>query len=148
MKNLLIIVTALSILSLTLSCEKDKGASIDMKGLWNCNASQNFDSTKLAAKLVGSWKWTTVSCYWSGTTQKANKDVIVTFTSAGTFTVTENGTVTTRGNWKLKIVDRGILGLDLDNPSTFLYGRILLCDNEVLFNHSYIDGCDNLFKRI
>lgn len=37
--------------------------------------------------------------------------------------------------------------LDLNKPSTYFYGRILLCENQVLFNNSYIDGSDNLFVR-
>ena len=35
----------------------------------------------------------------------------------------------------------------LDTQSEYLFGRILFCDNQVLDNDSYRDGCDNLFTR-
>ena len=126
------------------SCTKDTNIS-EMQRLWDCNTSQHFDPAKLAAKLAGSWKWTSCS---SGTDSRpANKNVIVTFTS-GKFSVTENSTVITRGNWHLKKIDQEILGLDMDTASTYLYGRILLCEDQLLFNDSYIDGGDYYFTRI
>src|SRR5688500_14433724 len=126
MKNILLLLTATLFL---VSCKKEK---IDMKHLWDCNAAQNFDSTKLAAKLIGSWRWTTQSCYWTGKTTKADKNVEVSFTASGTFSVVENSVIITQGNWKLTMVDSPVMGLDLGHFSDYLYGRILLCDNEVL----------------
>ena len=151
MKKFIVFSIVLLILSAIQSCKKDgeSSARIDMKELWDCNAAQNFDSAKLASKLIGAWKWTAQSCYGSGyKTNLADKNVKVTFTSTGTFTVMENSIIVTQGNWKLKIQDVTIYGLDLDHTSEYLHGRILLCDNRVLFNASYIDGCDNLFVRI
>lgn len=146
MKNIFIIAIIILISLITGSCKKEKPTHFDMKQLSDCSASQNYDSTKLASKLIGSWKWTEYSGEVSGK-QFANKDVKVTFTSVGTFTVTENSMVITQGKWELGIVDWNSLGLTLDKPSAYLYGRILLCQNQLLFNNSYIDGGDNLFVR-
>ena len=134
---------------LSQSCKKgdENSSEINMQALYKCNDSQNFDSSNLAAKLIGTWKLKKISCFWSGATSNPDKNVIVTFTNTGTFTVSENSIINTQGNWRLKIVDSGIHGLDLDTPSIYLYGRILLCENQVVFNDSYIDGCDNLFER-
>jgi hypothetical protein len=140
MKNILILLTATLFLG---SCKKEK---IDAKHFWDCNAVQNFDSTKLAAKLIGSWQWTNQLCYL-GKTTKADKNVEVSFTASGTFSVTENLVVITQGNWKLKNLDSITIGLLLDYSSEYLLGRILLCDNQVLFNASHADACDNLFVR-
>ncbi|MCS6796138.1 MAG: hypothetical protein NZ516_09260 [Raineya sp.] len=59
----------------------------------------------------------------------------------------ENTTLLTQEtwNWKLKQVDKNAWKLDLSQPVGYLYGHILLCDNEVLFNNR--DGCDNLFRK-
>ena len=127
------------------SCKKEK---IDYEGLWDCHESQNYDSMKLASKLVGSWKWTTQYCYWDGMTIKADKDVKVTFTSAGTFSVIENSVVVAEGNWKPELVVNTSFYLDLDPFTEYLYGSIVLCDNEVLFYSSAVDGCDYLFVRM
>jgi len=145
MKNILTIITSLVLLSLTNSCKKDPSTFANAGQLWDCNKAQEFDSTKLADKLIGSWQWTETSSETA--TKQADKNIRVTFTSAGKFTVTENSTIITHGNWQMKIVDSGILGLSMDNPSEFLHGRILLCGNQVLFNNSFRDGADNLFTR-
>ena len=147
MKQLFTITTLFLMTFMINSCDKKTTNQIDTKQLWDCNASQNFDSTKLANSIIGNWKWTTHSSEIGGT-QNADKVVTVTFTADGTFAVSENSIIVTSGNWELKIKDSNIYGLDLDNPSIYLYGRILLCDNQVLFNSSYIDGSDNLFTRI
>lgn len=69
-------------------------------------------------------------------------------TKEGAFTVTENSVVITQGNWNLRVADFDNFELDLNNPSTYLYGRIVLCESQVLFNDSYRDGSDNLFVRM
>jgi len=143
MKKTIIFGTLLTILFVFQSCTKDTSVKNDIQGLWDCNASQNFDSTKLADKLIGSWQWTKSSSEL--VTKKADKKVVVTFTSDRKFTVVENSAIITQGNWRLKIVDSGILGLSLDTTSQFLYGRILLCESQVVFNDSYRDGTDNFF---
>ena len=146
MKLTLIITTLLVLTFMTNSCSKKKSLQINMKQIWNCNDSQKFDSIKLASKLIGTWKWTSSANELEGT-KKADKDVKVTFTSSGTFSISENSTIVTDGNWKLKMKDSPIHGLVLDKASTYLDGRILLCEDEVLFNDSYIDGTDHLFTR-
>ena len=144
MKNILIFLASLSFVFQIQSCKKDPSTDITQR-LWDCNASQHFDSTKLATSMLGSWQWTES---FSESIIKADKNIKVVFTSSGTFTVTEDASVKTQGKWGLKIVDSGILGLTMDNSSEFLYGRILLCGDKILFNDSYRDGGDNLFTRV
>lgn len=148
MKNLFVILTTLIIFSFLQSCKKVKPLNIDVTAYHQCHTSQNYDSSSIASKLVGTWKWTMVSCFWSGTTERSKSEVVVTFTEVGTFTVMEDGVVTTQGNWQLKSDNNKIFSLDIDQHSSFITGRILFCENEVLFNHSYIDLCDNLFRKI
>lgn len=158
MKNSGKLLVFLILLLITQSCNKDSQtddntkdyskSGIDIQRLWDCNKSQNFDEVTLTSKLIGSWKWVAESCFWTGKTINADKDVIITLNQGGSFSVKEDSIEITNGIWKLKDADSGILGLDLDHKSGYLYGRILICDNEVLFNHSYIDGCDNLFLRV
>ncbi len=135
------------ILTLTLILNSCKKETINLNDFWQCNKSQNLDTTAIASKLTGSWTWKKQSCFWSGKTIRADKAVKVTFNSNRTFSLSENSIIVTQGIWKLKIVDSNMYGLDLTQPSEYLYGRILFCSDEVLFNDSYIDGCDNLFGK-
>lgn len=120
---------------------------VDWQQIGDCHYAQNDDSTKLTDKLIGNWQWTYHYSELQGTT-KADKDVKLTFTASGTFSVTENSIVITDGNWKIKYAENNGFKLDLSHSSRYLHGIILLCDNEVLFNSSYVDGNDYLFERI
>ena len=139
-----LILLVLTVCTGIISCKKN---TPDFSSFWQCNNSQNLDSTSITDKLLGSWTWTEQSCYWTGKTTKADKDIKVTFNSNTTFTVRENSAIISQSNWKLKIVDSNMWGLDLTTPSLYLYGRLLFCNNQVLFNDSYRDGCDNLFVK-
>ena len=137
----------LFLLALTLFFSCSKKDTIDVPTFWQCNKNQNLDSTAIANKLLGSWVWAIQSCGDVPTVKTADKNVIVNFNINGNFNKVENGTVITQGTWKLKIVDSNMYGLELTQPSQYLHGRILFCDNEVLFNDSYRDGCDNVFNK-
>ncbi len=128
------------------SCKKEK-LELDINSFWQCNKLLNLDTSAVSGKLVGSWSWAKQSCFWTGKTKTADRNIKLTFKSDYTFSVIENSNTLTQGTWKLMQVDGNSWGLDLTAPSDFLYGRILFCDNQVLFNDSYIDGCDNLFNK-
>jgi hypothetical protein len=127
------------------ACKRNE---INMQKIWQCNQAQNLDSNAIHNKLIGKWKWAKQDCFWSGKTKKADKNIVVTFNANGTFYVNENGLVITEGNWKIVVEDKTKWGLQLSQPSLYLNGAILFCKQQVLFNHSYIDGCDNLFVKI
>ncbi len=140
-----LIVMYLVLIIILFACKKEQ--KIDNNSIWQCNQSQNLDSTLVSSKLIGTWKCEKRSCFWTNTTELAKKNVIVTFKSDRSFFVTENAVIITQGNWKVVSEDSTSWGLNLSSPSEYLYGRILFCDNLVLFNNSYVDGCDNLFKK-
>ena len=132
----------LTICLIFLSCEKNN------RTLWECGNSQFLDSTVISNKILGSWRWTKQLCGdGAGSILIANKNIKIIFDANTTFSVLENSSILTQGNWKLKIVDSNIWGLDLNSTSEYLYGRILFCNNNVMFNNSYIDGCDNVFVK-
>ena len=127
-----------------LSCKKDK---LDINSYWQCNQSQNLDSARISAKIAGIWVWSKQSCSGSGKTKQADRNISVVFNADHTFIVNENAAVLTQGTWNIVQVDGSSCGLNLSSSSEFLFGRILFCENQVLFNDSYRDGCDNLFIR-
>jgi hypothetical protein len=97
--------------------------------------------------LLGTWSFSSRFCESSSSINPAYFYVKINFDANGSFTVTAHSGTLTQGNWKLKMVDTNSWGLDLTSPSEFLYGRILFCKNELMFNNSYVDGCDNIFYK-
>jgi hypothetical protein len=133
-------------ISIVLSaCKKDK---LDIGSFWDCSKSQSLDTIAISSKLFGSWNWSKQVCgEGAGKTRAADKEIKVTFKTDRTFSVNESATLLAQGTWKLVQVDATSWGLELSSSSAYLNGRILFCDNQVLFNDSYRDGCDNLFNR-
>ena len=134
----------LTILAGLISCKKE---NIDLNSFWECNKSQNLDTTAISVKLVGSWTWAKQSCFWEGKTKSADRNIKVTFNNNHTFSINENSNTLTQGTWKIVQVDGNSWEFDLSSPGEYLYGRILFCNNQVLFNDSYRDGCDNVFNK-
>lgn len=135
----------LTILAVLTACKKDK---LDISSFWNCHQSQNLDTAAISTKLFGAWKWSRQVCGdGAGKTKTADKSIKVTFRTDRTFSVDENATSLTQGTWKLVQVDGNSWELDLSSASEYLHGRLLFCNNQVLFNDSYRDGCDNLFNK-
>ncbi len=147
-KNILIIISVMVGLFIN-SCTKDKSLDIDWQGIQKCNDAMHLDTTAIANKLIGKWQlksWYCGECTNPGT-HNPDKIVIVTFTSSRQFTVTENSAVEAQGNWNIGRVGTNNWGLQSSSSSKYLYGYILICDNQVMFSNSYIDGSDNLFYR-
>ncbi len=133
----------LLVCSLSFSCKKD----MDLDSFWSCNSAQNLDSTAISNKIQGPWKWIKQACCGDSKFKPADKNIKVIFNPNSTFTVSENSTIVTQGNWRLVIVDATMWGLDLSSSNSYLYGRILFCDNKVLFNDSHLDGGDFVFEK-
>ena len=141
MKPTLIVIT---ICFLLFSCKKNTS---DKQLFLQCNNPQYLDSTAISNKIVGSW--TLIKQRWGSTGEvvMADKNIKVTFNANSTYTVVEDSSVLAQGNWNLKIVLDNMWGLDLTEPSNYLYGYISFCGNQVLFSYGYLDGNDNLFEK-
>ncbi|HUM47355.1 MAG TPA: hypothetical protein PLD84_10525 [Chitinophagales bacterium] len=123
-------------------------SDIDVQSFLECNEALHLDSAKIANKLIGKWElksWYCGECSNPGT-HNSDKVIFATFTSAGDFSVTEDSIIVSEGKWNL--VGSNTWRLQSDSSLNHLYGMILFCNNEVLFNDSYTDGTDNLFERI
>jgi hypothetical protein len=128
------------------ACKKGK---LDVSSFWDCNKSQNLDSAAISSKLIGEWSLTKQACaIGSGSIIAADRNIEAAFRTDRTFVVSENDTIVTLGNWKLIQGDNNTWELELSSESNYLNGRILFCGDQVLFNDSYRDGCDNLFTNI
>ena len=137
-------IVCLTILIGLTACKKDK---LDIIAYWECNKLQNLDSTGISAKLLGSWRWALESCPYAGYFQIANMKVTLTFKGDGTFSIKDGSNVVREGKWMLARADANSWHLDATSLSDFLYGRILFCDNQLLFYDSDRDACDNLFYK-
>lgn len=142
------VITTISIL--LFSCNKDKYPPIKYWNIWDCHHKETWDSSYIEAALIGEWEWEYVSCFWNP--DDANDDefkgLTITFKPDNTLVVKENGRIKQTSHWKIGGIKDNIFEIAVDPPVRQLYGRTLICNDRVKFNNSYIDGCDNYFKKV
>lgn len=138
------------------SCRKEKADQVpaqhtggfNIQEIKDCHSKNNQYPSQIISKLEGTWAWLSYTCYWSAdSTFTANKHVVATFSDAGVYRVYENSKIESEGTWKLSQVDNNIWSIITEKPSEYLNGYIWLCNNEVIFQNSFLDGCDYYFVR-
>lgn len=154
-KRTLIIVAIFSII--TAGCVQEKASTIaeptkvtaiDINDLWKCQEEQNAHSSQIVQNIEGTWVWQKVYCGWDTITTSADKQVVINFNDGGRYRVFENSTVSSEGEWTLvKEQQDGWWRIETEKPSTYVNGLILLCNDELVFYNSYVDGCDYYFTR-
>ena len=111
---------------------------------------KTLDSLGVAQALIGKWQWKHANCGWRDPSDDYFKGVEVIFSDDGMMTLTGDGeprTVT----WSLKrnvSQYKETYSLDIKPVEVCLMGFIIHCDTYVMFSEKYIDGCDNIFKKV
>ncbi|MFK7924041.1 MAG: hypothetical protein AB8H47_18930 [Bacteroidia bacterium] len=148
---LLYFATILIVSSLVLACREMNPPEppVSMQAIWDCYQSSNLDSLALRNALLGEWEWEYVECYWAPeeASNISSHGVSIYFDANGRLAVKLDNTFLESATWELKKGDSGLFELISEPRITYLYGRVLLCEDRVLFNDSYVDDCDNYFKR-
>jgi hypothetical protein len=109
----------------------------------------SWDSLTTHNALIGEWEWEYISCYWNpdGGNDSDHKGLTIEFKSDQSLIVTEKGEVTQTSSWEVGDGDLDLYEIYVDPSVIQLHGRILICDEWLEFNDSYIDGCDNYFRK-
>lgn len=151
-----LLIPALFITTILLSCKKTKTIDIiqpqkppvALDSMLLCHGQTKRDSTATQNALIGKWQWEFIKCYWNP--ENANsvdfKSLSVEF-KKDSLDVKINGQITQKSSWHIIGTNDGYFKL-LVNPIVFqLPGKLLFCGDRVLFYDSYVDGCDNYFRK-
>jgi hypothetical protein len=122
---------------------------ITLDSMIKCNSRVARDSAAIHGALIGKWKWEFISCFWNP--EKANGDdfktLAVEFKSNDTVEVKVDNAITQKSSWKVKALSDGSFSVVTTPIVLQLPGRIMFCGDRVLFQDSYVDGCDNYFIK-
>ena len=143
-------ITLMLVISMLLmACNKKENPPISQDEMWDCHHETIWDSLLTKENLIGEWEWEFISCYTSpeDINYEAFAGMTITFKEDSTLDLKENGQITQTANWEISNRIGGLFAISVDPIVIELYGQILFCHNRVAFNNSYIDGCDNYFKR-
>ena len=142
----------LSVPLILFACNKEENfpePPISHTALWDCHHQMAWDSLKTKNALIGEWEWEYIACAWNlkAASYEEFKGLTVEFKPDNTLDVKENGQTIETSNWKVVDGDADLFALSVDTEVAPLFGRILFCENRVVFGGSYIDLCDNYFRR-
>ena len=115
-----------------------------------CHNRTTWDSTTIHSALTGKWQWKYISCYWNpeSANDQAFKDLTVEFNADNTLEVKVAGQVTQQALWRIERMNDGYFKIVTHPLVVQLPGRIMFCGPYVLFYDSYVDGCDNYFRKL
>ena len=135
------------------SCSKEKipERPMSQNDIWACYNNSEWNKLKIREKLIGSWKWIYTECFWFPENAKntENENIQIDFLSDSTLNVIVDGKLMSSTKWTVITEDTKFYGIELDsNVIQLLSGRIFICGEIVEFNDSYLDGCDEYFKKI
>jgi hypothetical protein len=143
--------SALLLLTICLAFFSCKKNGMDSADILACHQSQNFDSTAVANRVTGEWLFSSRFCYKVTPSTLMPLEVKATINTNGSFIVTQQKSIVEQGNWTLKPLGTGFWGFQLSSPSEYLNGRIIFCENKVLFNTTYSnangEGCEVQFYK-
>ncbi len=145
----------LIVLLIQISCTKENDPlvkqepPITLPNMLACHRTTSWDSLTVHTKLLGKWEWEYIQCYWNPEdgNYKDFQGLSIEFKPDNTLEVKVNGQTTQTPKWEVVKLNDGNYSIHVNPVVLQLPGRILFCTERVLFNDSYVDGCDNYFKK-
>ncbi|MGM0551644.1 MAG: hypothetical protein ACQESW_11240 [Bacteroidota bacterium] len=151
MKSVKTILSLLVLIPL-FACEKENTPQppISIESMYSCHQLNSWTPEMTTDALIGKWQWVYFESFWSPNKGQYTEDqeLYLHFTSDSTLYIIEQKDTTHTSKWKVITKDQSLYALKLTEPHPYLHGRLLLCENFLLFNNSYVDGTDNYFKQI
>jgi len=146
MKNFFL---ALCIVIFFWACQEDDGSGrYPLNTIIDCTEAAPTDSLEITEQLVGSWFWTESFCPCCPNSQPTSADKLVTvsFQSDQTLVLKEEGETIFTGEWTIILSQFGYL-ISIEDPPFYIDGYKTICDNQLLFDKSPVDGCMYLFYK-
>ncbi len=154
-----LIFPAILFLMVCLSCEHDKDNDIEMidpcppivySKIWDCHRATIWTKQEINDALIGKWQWKYMKCAFFPQNALCDSipDITVEFNANHTMIAKLDGEIVQTSTWEVDQYDEYLSEIKTEPFSDILLGWVLFCDDFVAFNYSYIDGCDNFFKRV
>lgn len=152
-------IICIAVFSLTgfYSCKDEKADQLnpsvntpaaDIERIRNCHTTQNPYPSQITANIEGTWVWQSSTCYGKiATTNSADKHVVAVFNDGGLYKIFEDSKLISEGSWALTNTGGNDWVITTSSTNSYIKGYVLLCNNELIFSNSYLDGCDYYFTR-
>ncbi len=139
------------IVFLIFSCDKNEIADppFSLGEMWICYNDSVWNDSKIRNELIGTWQWEYVSCFWRPDQAKnvIDSNLTIDFKIDSFLVIKQFDQIIQTSRWEIVDGDADLFSIKDEPSSNLLFGRILICDDKLIFNGSYIDICDNYFRR-
>ena len=137
----------IAVLLFGFSCKKQEVPSI-VKG-----CREIYDQATTLQKMVGRWKYVAVGCAYCTKpgVQSITENVEILITKERKITTFVDGVAVKTSDFFLEnSYNEQFFKMETVpfNENTYTYGIIELCQNELAFKNSYVDGGDYYFRKI
>ncbi|AUP80670.1 hypothetical protein [Flavivirga eckloniae] len=145
------ILLIIGLLIITFACDNSNDfiePPVKQAEMISLHSEKDWNETKIMNTLIGQWEWEYVSCFWDSEDSRYAKkqELTIEFKTDGSLEIQQNGKPTQNSEWKV-VLNSNIYELEVSPPVEQLYGNIFFSERRVLFYQSYMDICDNYFKR-
>lgn len=149
MKTLVLLIFAAMFL---FSCTEIKIEKISIRHsrIEKCHKENAFSENRIQSSLEGDWSWDYGYNPWAPELANGSdfEGYVLRFNKERTLQLFDNnGNEEYFTNYRIEYI-RDYYELKVDESSQFIWGRLLICDNELLFWDSHIDGSDNFYCKI
>ncbi len=138
------------LLQAIVGCNNETESPFDIDEIWSCHIEQQWDYQTTRDAIIGKWNWEygyccgDVSGVYDNSSEFEGLKIELREDSTGSlFMESENYDF----NWDITAKDGDLFGFTTDPAISQLDGRILLCDDIMMCNGSYIDVADNYFRK-
>jgi hypothetical protein len=124
-------------------------APVKFDSILQCHQQTNTDSISIRNALISKWQWQYIDCYWKPETANGDdfKNLTIEFKQNDTVEVTSSDQTIQKSHWLLSRTNDGYFRLITTPLVIQLPGKVLRCGSWVIFYDSYVDGCNNYFKK-
>ncbi|HTO16745.1 MAG TPA: hypothetical protein VLZ83_13330 [Edaphocola sp.] len=130
------------------SCQK-RALRIDLSNIVNCHQNNPHDSLDIIQQLNNAtWQLFTHQGFDEKSENMKNRNILLNITN-GYFTISENGFQLFAGPFAIeRNQDDPSYFQIVKNETSYMGGKIIICNDQLLFHDSYRDADDNLFKKL
>lgn len=150
MTYLTTLILRLVVFSVCCQSDNSQPRPIEPDNLYSCYYAYHWKEDKLAESLLGKWKYIYLENAWhyGKGLNTENENLTLEFNSDSVLIIQKGREILHTTKWKIAKKDFQMYGLDLESPSPYLYGRILICSSILEFSNSHQLGNDHYFLRM
>lgn len=130
-------------------CRRNLQTPVEIQEVADCYKETDWNANDVHDALIGKWELQFGGLYSTDvpTPPDEQNGKFVEFNSDSLFVYDDEWTLIDSSHWEVVVGDAPLFELELTKYISGLRGRILICDDVVIFNNSYISGTDSFFQR-